>query len=66
MFSPLIYTVIFVYGMNLRHSARIFIEYWICTFSLLPFGESVEVSLFELSFVDRDSSSSLHRYLLLL
>ncbi|ORY74754.1 P-loop containing nucleoside triphosphate hydrolase protein [Leucosporidium creatinivorum] len=50
--SSLLYTVIFVYGMNLQQSARIFVEYWICTFSLLSFGESVGVSHSKSLYVD--------------
>lgn len=51
-----LYTIIFIYGMNLQNSARIFIEWWICTFSLLSFGESVGVSQVDLSNSHRGST----------
>lgn len=42
--SSLLWSIVFVYGMNLQHSARIFVEFWFSSYALLSFGESIGVS----------------------
>ncbi|KAK4057385.1 ATP-binding cassette transporter snq2 [Microbotryomycetes sp. JL221] len=41
--ATLLLSVIFIYGMNMQSSARIFIEFWIATFALISVGESVGI-----------------------
>ncbi|KAM0786926.1 hypothetical protein ACM66B_002348 [Microbotryomycetes sp. NB124-2] len=41
--ATLLLSIIFIYGMNLQHSARIFVQFWISTWSLVSVGESVGI-----------------------
>ncbi|KAK4052819.1 ATP-binding cassette transporter snq2 [Microbotryomycetes sp. JL201] len=43
LIATLLLSLIFIYGMNLQHSARIFIQFWISTWSLVSVGESVGI-----------------------
>ncbi|BGP19345.1 ATP-binding cassette transporter snq2 [Rhodosporidiobolus nylandii] len=44
LISSLLWSIVFVYGMNLRHSARIFVEFWISSFALISAGESIGIA----------------------
>lgn len=43
LISSLLFSIVFVYGMNLQQSARIFIEFWMSSFCLLSAGESIGI-----------------------
>ncbi|GAA6063063.1 hypothetical protein JCM10212_003008 [Sporobolomyces blumeae] len=41
--SSFLFSVIFVFGMNMQYSARIFIEFWFSSYALIAFGESIGI-----------------------
>lgn len=38
------WAIIFIYGMNLQQSGRIFVEFWISSFALISVGESIGIA----------------------
>ncbi|GAA5912086.1 uncharacterized protein JCM6883_007106 [Sporobolomyces salmoneus] len=41
--SSFLFSVIFIWGMNMQSSARIFIEFWFSSYALISFGESIGI-----------------------
>ncbi|GAA5939117.1 uncharacterized protein JCM15063_004431 [Sporobolomyces koalae] len=41
--SSFLFSVIFVYGMNMQDSGRIFVEFWFSSYALISFGESIGI-----------------------
>ncbi|GJN93059.1 hypothetical protein Rhopal_006104-T1 [Rhodotorula paludigena] len=44
LLSSLPWAIIFIYGMNLQQSGRIFVEFWISSFALISVGESIGIA----------------------
>ena len=38
-----LFSLVVVFGIGLQHSSRTFVEFWICSFALLNFGESIGI-----------------------
>ncbi|GAA5959155.1 hypothetical protein JCM21900_001409 [Sporobolomyces salmonicolor] len=43
IFSSLLFSIIFQYGMNMQTSARIFVEFWFSSYALISTGESIGI-----------------------
>ncbi|GAA5883094.1 hypothetical protein JCM16303_006086 [Sporobolomyces ruberrimus] len=41
--SSFLFSVIFIWGMNMQSSGRIFIEFWFSSYALISFGESIGI-----------------------
>lgn len=41
--SSFLFSVIFIWGMNMQSSGRIFVEFWFSSYALISFGESIGV-----------------------
>ncbi|KAL8287492.1 hypothetical protein RQP46_003350 [Phenoliferia psychrophenolica] len=43
IFSSFVLSVVMVFGMNLQHTARIFVEFWFSAYALISVGESIGI-----------------------
>ncbi|GAA5989967.1 hypothetical protein JCM5350_002350, partial [Sporobolomyces pararoseus] len=41
--SSFLFSVIFIWGMNMQSSGRIFVEFWFSSYALISFGESIGI-----------------------
>ncbi|GAA6021211.1 hypothetical protein JCM11491_001608 [Sporobolomyces phaffii] len=41
--SSFLFSVVFIYGMNMQSTGRIFVEFWFSSYALISFGESIGI-----------------------